>query len=204
MTSHPSWVELDAFYLGDAALSDHVRGCNECSAYLEQLREPLAPAPWLARAAPRRWPLLAVAALAASLAVFLARPSSAVREKGPPAVAVTARHGNRVAAWDGKTTFAPGDAIRLEVYPAELPVVAVATLRDGALTRLYDGELKPSRATLLPLSFTFDAQPGPEIVWVVSSSKTLNDAGLRDAIDHQQRSATAWTTRLEFPKENAR
>ncbi len=211
---HPGWIELDAQHLGarDEAVAAHVGGCEDCRRYLARLAEPLEVPGWLASAPARprpresrAWWLASAAAVALAVvgAAVLARSEPEVRVKGPPAIVVHARRGDVVAPWDGAAPFAAGDAIRFEVQASGRSQVVVAAPSGGApaLSRLYSGTLADGAgAGLLPLSFTFDAAPGPQAAYVVLSRTELSDADLGLAVQTQRRDADVWVVVYSFPK----
>jgi hypothetical protein len=206
-TTHPTWLDLDALHLGeqDEAVSAHARGCGSCRAYLERLGQPGDAPPWLSaltHPAPRRsWVAVGAAAMVTVMAALVAGPllRQEVRPKAAPAVAVYARHGSRVALWDGRSPFSPGDAVRFEVATEGFTYVTVAAASPAGLVRLYDGA-PAAGSPLLPVSFTFDDSPDAEVAYVVFSRGRLEDAALREAMRLGRRDVQVWVTSLRFPR----
>jgi hypothetical protein len=132
------------------------------------------------------------------LLLFVWQQVPGVRPKSTPAVSVFARHQGRVVRWDGVTALVPGDAIRLEVFSTDLLHLIVSS-PDG--TRLYEGAVVASEATVLPVSFTLDAARGPEPLDVVLSKGPLSDRELHAALKQGRTDASIWVIHLVVPKE---
>ncbi len=206
--NHPSWVELDAYYLRNDSqtVRSHVDLCQECRAHLERLNEPLEPAAWLKtiKPQPARRHVLGALALAGALAVGLMWfPTSVpqIRSKSAPAVSVFAKRDERVELWDGRFAFRAGDAIRLEIFSGGMREVAVLSESPNhEFTVLYQGAVEGDVSTLLPLSLRFDSASGPEQVVVVMSATQLDALQLRAAAAQDTRNEAIWVTRLSFPK----
>jgi hypothetical protein len=211
MTEHPSFLQLDRFVLGVAGsgTAAHVQGCELCRAHLGRC-ELLAPAPAALRERAARWRpalrtgwLFTLPAMLA-LGLFIAfRPPlrDEVTAKNAPSVAVYVKHGAAVSLWDGRAPLSPGDGLRLKVAPAGFSRVTVASVGLSAIVELYAGEVDARGETLLPESWTVDADPRPEIVLVVFSRAPLSPADLRAARDDLPRSKRLWSTRMELWKK---
>ncbi len=198
-TRHPSFFELDQLHLGHEAprVRAHAETCPECRAHLGALEVPIAVPSWVPAAAAPRTPfsfrrlwLLAPMAAALGVGALMVRPTappaeleSAGVKGGAPAVGLYVKRGSTVLLWDGHATFAPGDSVRLQIARAGFTHVRV----EGSTGVLYDAELSAAPSELLPVSWTLDAAPGPEQLWVA-----LTDAGGR-----------AWRTSLRLEKTSA-
>lgn len=209
--NHPTWVELDALYLGDVneQASHHVGQCTQCADYLASLSAPtlnaqsILPRIQLGTRTPRRsFVGPTFAALAAALVVFSVWPrAEQTRPKSTPAISVYTRQKERIELWDGKATFQNGDAIRFEIFSSEMKSVAVLSWPPGQDPQLlYQGQLSADATTLLPLSFSFDEAPEPENVVVVLSAQSLDLSKLQNAARQERRDSAVWVTRFQFPK----
>jgi hypothetical protein len=201
--AHPTPLQLDALFLGEPLpeLAAHVSACESCSRYLERLRAPIALPSWLREVEPPRtrrlWSIPALAIAGMIFAVWLTPPASTLRAKTAPGIAVYARQGEHVTLWDGRSPFRAGDAIRFEIDSGDLHSVALVT-HDARV--IYQDELAGTGPALLPLSLTFDAEPGPEGLVVVLSRSRLPAEELLRATRELPRDQGVWTTRFVFPK----
>jgi hypothetical protein len=212
---HPSFLALEGRHLGvtDPALEAHVAGCERCGDYLRALSAPLAPPSWLqalpapsARRAWRPWMGLSLAfAAAAALVVAVPRarqPASettAVREKGAPALAVHLKRGATVVVWDGHTPLREGDRVRLEVQGSGYRFVSVASASapGAAPLVMYAGPLATSGATLLPMSFRVSGGGYQEILDVVLAPGPI----AAEAHARPRAPEDGWRQRLVLPRE---
>jgi hypothetical protein len=199
----------------DAALAEHLAGCERCRAYLAGLRafdadRPVALLGVGPRAESRvagsmRWvlPLAGGLAIAACMLVFLnPRHDGYVGAKGTPAVELMVRRGGDTAIWDGNAAVHPGDAIAVRVACEGLSHVAVAApqAENRGWTRLADADCPTDPASSLPFTLVVDEQPGDEHFVVVLSRAALDDAAIRSAAADVTRTADLWTVRFDVPK----
>ena len=145
--SHPSFLELDRTALGmaSAEATAHVEGCSACAAYLDRVRQRLPVPQWVGSLQPKpserrpRWFSMGlVAALATTATVIIAvrvqsdhilpadhHAGSGVTAKGMPSIALYVKRGDHVSLWDGQSSLASGDSLRLKVTPEGFSFVSV-------------------------------------------------------------------------------
>ena len=217
MSGHPSFLQLDRHALGagDGTTARHLEACAECRAHLGRLGQPVSPPEWVRaledqpRSRWLRWPqLAALGALACAAVVFAMLPGRRDPEdlgrKGSPSVAVYVKRGERVSLWDGSAPFRAGDGLQLRVMPSGFPHATVASVEGASLRRLYSASVPPEGTTLLPLSFTLDAAPGPEVLLLVFSAGEPSDHELKNALVELPRGRRQWATRLTLAKGETR
>ena len=180
--SHPSFLQLDRMSLdaGNEETQTHVAGCAECQAYLGRLQLP-APVPaWVREPASSRgwlpgWFWNAAGSLAALVFLLVGArvliPDTGTRPMGGgPTVFVHVKHGQAVTGWDFKRPVEVGDLLRLEIVHHGLTHVRVSSPGGGGPEVLFEGDLGPEPAGLLPVSWRVDEAPGDEILDVTLSA----------------------------------
>ncbi|MCP3143239.1 hypothetical protein [Pyxidicoccus xibeiensis] len=227
-SQHPSFLELDRAALGvrSASLEQHLKTCVECGVYLGRVTQ-AEPLPTWARAlgtdTPVRepsgwrrwtWPVLATAALACGVLVFVLVPGPPTGEapgyvasKDAPAVAVHIKRGEQVFLWDGRAPIAPEDRLRLSVASGEHRYVTVAARSsDGGeeWSLLFAGPLSSDEPeTVLPESWRVDAAPGEERLRIIFSVEPLPGARAVELFSEAPRTEKLWTTEVRLPKTPA-
>jgi hypothetical protein len=202
----PSGFRLDAFRLGlDRTLSDHVKGCSQCTAWLaaqQQLEAEVAhfwvPAErpsWRPTRSLLRYLLglgLPVAAGAAML-LFLVKPRHPTElAKGGPALVQIARLSEGMLTWLSPTThLKSNDALRFFIHRNDVDDrhVLVGSV-DGSqqLARFYPADASGCSVPLPPVgeamegSIVIDDAPGPERIVVLVSHRPLCWAAVGDLV----------------------
>ena len=193
----PSSFALDAFRLGfDASVSDHVKGCARCAAWLteqQELEDKLAPL-WPAAACrpsrrrrllPRRLLGLGLSAAVAAAALLLVavpkKPDETAKGASVPVPIARLRAG--VLSWlSPKDDLWPNDSLRFFVPRTdENDRYALIGSVDGRqhLVRFYPGDASgcslslPGAGEALDGSIVIDEAPGPERIVVVLSHQPL-------------------------------
>jgi len=218
--AHPSHFELDRFALGvgQADTHAHVATCERCRAHLATVAPDDAPMP-LALKSPvarsrRRGFAFALASstvAAAAVAFVVVRPPIRPRTppivettaaRGTPAIGIYVRRGEQVRLWDGSSSIAPGDALRVSIVGDGYRYVAVfGADASGSLTRLYEGPVDPRDETVLPPAWLVDDRGSSETLVVVLDDTPI-EASPRAPIE----SATThgrWVRRLVLPKRGS-
>jgi hypothetical protein len=208
MKEHPSWLDLDAYHLGegDAAVQRHVQNCVRCERYLRSLSPNDSLPDWLANvpAPPTRSrykPAIALAATAVLACLFalgfqVSKPQT--RSKHTPSVLVHARQGERVTLWDGRSPFSEGDGVRFEVQPSGFERVAVVLNEADSAQLLYEGPVQPDG--LMPISFSFDSASAAEVVDVVLSHQQLDLNAAAVAAQKRTQNEQLWVAHFVFPR----
>jgi len=193
----PSNLALDAFRLGfDPSVSDHVKGCPRCEAWLraQQGLEAKVASFWTAGAPePRRetkrflrylFGLGIPATLAAAVLLLLGIPKKpSETAKGDSAPVQIARLSAGTLSWlSPQDDLLPNDSIRFFVHRADEDdrYVLVGSL-DGTrqLARFYPADANgcsmplPAAGEALDGSIIIDGAPGPERIVVVVSHRPL-------------------------------
>jgi len=203
--AHPSDVEIARILLGKASEQEartaatHAAGCSRCSAELDAARAArrrfdeqvfARTLPEIERRfGPRaRWPLwlgaFAVAGAAVAILPFVVGPkppedAPAWQVKGPGALQVFGRRGDRVIAVEDGARLRPGDQLRFAVQRGDSRFVLIASVDGRGRTSLYypstavEGDA--GQAQLLADSIVLDDAPGPERVFAVFSDRRLED-----------------------------
>jgi hypothetical protein len=203
--THPSDVEIARILLGKASEEEarsaaaHAAGCDRCRAELDAARVARRrfDEQVFARTLPeierrlgprRRWAFwlgaLAVTGAAVAILPFLLRPQPPVegpgwQVKGPGALKVFGRRGDRVIAVEDGVRLRPGDQLRFAVQAGHSRFVLIASVDGGGRTNLY----YPSTAVgagagqdqILPDSIVLDDAPGPERIFAVFSDRPLEN-----------------------------
>jgi hypothetical protein len=203
--AHPSDVAIARLLLGKAseeearAAAAHAAGCNRCRAELDaaqaarrRFAEQVFPRtlPEIERRlGPRpRWGLwlgaFAVAGAAVAILPFLVDPKPHVEDpawqvKGPGALKVFGRRGDRVIAVEDGARLRPGDQLRFAVQPGDARFVLVGSADGRGRASLYYPSVAvgvdAGQAQLLADSIVLDDAPGPERIFAVFSDRRLED-----------------------------
>jgi hypothetical protein len=224
--NHPSFLELDRFFLGvqtDSTTENHVRACGSCQTYLDQVTADRPVPKWARDLAEQRqkasvgswtrwkWAFglagttVAVAAVVV-LSVVPTVESPEVTAKGAPAVGVYVQRQGRVSLWDGRASVLPGDTLRLKVIPSgyrHLTVLSPGSReREPAmLSRLHETDVDPDKESVLPVAWRVDDEMRDEEIVVVFSEGPLADnvtVEEMEVVRHQSQSI--WFTRLVLQK----
>lgn len=176
MTSERHWstFEIDVAFVEGLSkhpdLEAHVATCDDCKAYVDELRSLDVP-----RITPkRRWlaPAVASLALAAAVLLFLRQrtpvePGGYVGVKGgAPAAMLLVKRGEVTRPWDGKEPVRPADIVAIQVSCEGARRVTVSA-KDGAQwVQVAENEC-PAEAGVLPFTLVVDERPGTEEIRVV-------------------------------------
>ena len=206
---HYSTFALDIYWAAkphDPELEAHVASCEQCGAYLDQLRtfdaRPIAlPAPARARWWP--WAIAATCAAAIAVAVVLLRPASSrddtyVASKGTPAAQILVRRDGVTSQLDRAGKIRAGDVLALRIACEAMTRVTVLARERDSWKRVSDGECQDG---VLPFTLIVDEQPGDEQLAVVFGIAALDDTAATSAADHQTQDRDVWALRLVLAKE---
>lgn len=178
MTSHPSFLELDAHAISprDDETSKHVRECQQCSAHVAAVRIP-SPFPSAleqsAEKPPRSftwWPFALATVAVCAVLIIVTRPPPPPHEEiitpkgGTPAVALWLKRGDIVTPWKPGERVTRDAAVRWEIAPAGFTHVRV--LDRETMTVLFESRV-PGDAPVLTPAWTFDGTRPSEKVRVV-------------------------------------
>jgi hypothetical protein len=173
---HWSTFEIDVAYAEGLAqhpdLEAHLAKCDECKAYVAELRSLDVP-----RIAPkRRWlaPAIASVALAAAVFLFLRQRTPAedgggyvgVKGGGAPAAMLLLKRGGATRPWDGKEPIHPADVVAVHVACEGARSVSVRA-KDGAEWVTVSDHECPAEGGVLPFTLVADDRPGNEEIRIV-------------------------------------
>ncbi|HEU0032902.1 MAG TPA: hypothetical protein VFQ53_19855 [Kofleriaceae bacterium] len=199
-------------HLDDAearALRPHLEACARCrdelataeAACRQFTRDVLPRTIGRLRPRPARWrwlvPVIAPVLAAAAIVLWLVRPAGRparpvvdddIRLKGDLTFQMFARRGDAVIAVRDGTPLAAGDQIRFVVGangPTHLIVASIDGAGHATIYYPYDGTRSGSvgaQPAELPGSIVLDASPGPERVFAIASTESLDAAIVKHAL----------------------
>jgi hypothetical protein len=137
----------------------------------------------------RRWTLVLVPALAATVCALWLAPRPQLRAKGDATLTLYAARGEQVVMVADGSALAPGDRIRFVLRPGGLGYALVASVDGIGRITVYhpfegveSGRIEPSPRVELPGSIVLDRSPGPERIFALLSRHPLQATQVREAL----------------------
>lgn len=134
----------------------------------------------------RRFVAWGLGLAAATLTFLVVRPvpPSSITPRGRPKVTVVVRRGERVFEHQAGMLLRAGDALRFTVESGTGGFLTVlGEDRSGSATLYYDGVEATAGSFTAPGSLVLDADPGPEVFYLVLRAARVDAGAIRSALE---------------------